>query len=338
MNHKIIKQIINYAQSEEVGDLSIIEEHRYLNIRYHLPNSEIKTLRLRHNEPGFFSDYFRQLLTVPRGELATNHRFPEQALYWLKRWRASILPHENHEKIILHLPKTVQQKFRLNELGLRSNDLKKIQQLTKTHSGLIVFSSPLGEGRSTTLRAFASALDPQNNNIYFIGQTENDLIPGINYLAPRSDNWEKIMRHDSDIIIADDPNILKELHLALLAASSGRLVVISLTAANCLEALSILVKNTTPSLLKSAQLKLITNQRLANLRHSTKNNPRTDSKQVGIFEILPWSTTLDQLLAKLINQVKNTDKLDQNLRKILAEADFSSLDADYKRKLNLKLI
>jgi len=338
MSYKIIKQIINYAQSEEVSYLSITEEQRYLNVSYHLANSKIKNLRLRHSEPEFFSDYFRRLLAISQGELVTNYCFPERTIHWLKRWRASILPHENHEKIILHLPKTTQQNFRLNELGLSSNDLKKFQRLIKIHSGLVVLSSPMSEGRSATLRALAAAFNHQNNNIYFIGQAETALISGINYLTPRPDNWEKIMHHDSDIIIADDLDILKDLKPALLAAGSGRLVIISLVATSCLEALNILISHATPNLLKSAQLKLISNQRLVNRRRQTKNNPLSNRQQIGIFEVLTWSSALNQPLAKLINRTKGGAQLEQGLKEILTETEFSPLAADYQRKLSLKLI
>lgn len=338
MSLKIIKQIINYAQSEEICNLSITEEYQHLSIKYHLPNSRIESFNVRHSERGFFSDYLRQLLSIPPGELATNICFPITSVKWLKHWRASILPHKNHEKVILHLPQTTKQKLHLSALGLSPADLKKFRQLNKIHSGLIIVSSPSGKGRSTTLQTIIDTLNPQDSNIYFIGQNINEPTPGINYLVPRNDNWDKLMHHDSDIIITDDFQTPNDLNQAVIAANSGRLVIISLVAASCLDALNILVDNVSPALLKSIRLKFISNQHLTTRHHTGQLSSRGNNGHVGIFETLTWSTALNQSLTNLFSQTKTNHELKKGLTDIISKAEFSSLDTNYNLKLNRKIL
>ena len=113
-------------------------------------------------------------------------------------------------------------------------------------------------------------LDLNSFNAYCLEKNPKNLIPGVNYLVPSENNWHKILSHDCNLIIIDDLKSESDWIKAINAADTGRLVIITTRAESSLEIILKILRLNLPLKLKVDTLKMIVNQRLADLSRTDK--------------------------------------------------------------------
>ena len=289
MSQKIISNLLRYADRCQARNLVIMSDAERINCHYHLPAGAVTTLSLpKKLEQDFLTD-LRRLLAVAPHELIQKKYCKLNTKHCRLTFYLTILPHEDGEKFIISIIGRNHQLWRLNQLGLERHDLHLIKTALHYRSGLIIVSSPPGNGKSSTLRALSAALNKPELNIYELTKEPEEEIPGINVLAPTNANWEKVLQHDSDVIIVADLDTDDSLAKAWRAANTGRLVIGALTAASAREVL-VKIKKTRlgqgklPE--KSGDLKMIINQRLVDLKRRKNKNTKDQRQKIGRFEIL----------------------------------------------------
>ncbi len=144
--------------------------------------------------------------------------------------RISIIPGYFGENVVIRiLP--VQLLFNLEDLGLFSQDLEKVEMLLRKPHGIIFLTGPTGSGKTTTLYAFLARLNKPSVKIITIedpveyaleGITQIQVNPkiGLNFATA----LRSILRHDPDIMMIGEVRDLETAELAIRTALTGHLV------------------------------------------------------------------------------------------------------------------
>lgn len=286
MSKKIITSFFAYATKAGAKNLVISPQTEGISLDYHLPDGKTQRLILpKKLEQEFFAN-LRQIMAIAPGELFTRkyQKTSDKNGDW--KYYLTVLPEGEQEKIIISLVNQPKKAWRLNQLGLEAKDLKELKKIINRRSGLIIISSPPNSGKSTTLYSLFPPLNQSTVNIYALDNDPTVNFPGLNRLAATKTNWEKILRHDSDIIFADDLEPDWALTKALTAANSGRLVIGTLTADSPLAVLEKIAALRLPNRFKSDNLKLIVNQRLVSLKRPASKNNSKERQLIGSFKLL----------------------------------------------------
>ncbi len=336
MSQKIITKIFNYAAGEGADNLVISLRDGRLILDCYFSGREKQSLVLpKRLEHELFSS-LRKILAVAPGEFIARKycRLPHKS--GCLNFYLTILPEANGEKIIINLINRPFTLWRLNRIGLQKTDLQGLKKSLDLKSGLVIISSPEGEGKSATLNSLLLELGDSNKSIYSLQRQAAYEIPGVVSLLPTNANWEKLLKLDSEIIFTDDLDNPELLEYAIRAADSGRLVFGTVTAADSFKTLHKIMAAKLPLKLKLDNLKIIVNQRLAAMKRKIGKSSRDRRKEIGLFEILPITPSLKRLLIEKSGQ--EPESYCAELEKTALKDGFRPLAHDKARKKKEGLI
>jgi type IV pilus assembly protein PilB len=281
MINKTFSSLFNFAKQEKAERIVISGSASGHSCRCHLPDGEEAIFNLPKKLENDLAENLRALLKIAPGELASGKYCQLRDKNNNFNFQLSILPDKFGEKIIISIIQEDKKFLSLSQLGWQKDNLEILKSASNSRSGLIVISSPERQGRSTSLQAILNNINHENKNIYFLGHSEFNT-QGINFLENTSENWNRVLGHDSDIIALEieegDQETLKR---ALTAASTGRLVIATIKSINALQALYKILKSDLPLKLILDNLKIITGQELIALKRQTA---KTKRKRIGVFE------------------------------------------------------
>lgn len=328
MSQKIIANIFNYAAREDARRLVIARRPDHLAVDYHFEGGDQQSFRVPKKLEEDFLANLRKILAIAPGELSGDKYCKIADKNSCLTFRVTILPDKNGEKIIINIIGRTVKPWRLSQLGLQAADLKTLRTVKRLRSGLILIAAPDGHGKSATLFSLLSLLNDPQLNIYFLSRYPEPEITGINRLKLTAANWEKVLRHDSDIIAADNLDG-PSLSQALRAAATGRLVLATISADNAFAALSAILKNQAPLKLKLDGLKMIIGQNLLGWRQPKSRSARNRSG-IGVFEILKITPNLKKFI--LNNETAPDKKFWEKLATLAAQEGFRPLEFDRRQK------
>lgn len=331
MRKKIINNIFNYAAKEEAEKVIIGGDSQSILFGYNLPGGEERQLRLPKNLEESLTEDLRKILAIAPGELVSKKYCKLANKNYRLAFYLTILPDGEEEKIIINIVNREKKLWRLNQLGLQLQQLKLIKKTLKTGSGLIIISSPDNQGKSSTLFSLLSEINTPETNICLLDNNPEIIIPGINVLAANKTNWSLLIKHDCDVIAIDGLDNEETIKNALRSAASGKLVIATMAAKSSLLVLDKILAVGLPLKLKLDGLKMIINQRLADLKkYKSKNN---DRKKIGLFEVLELSRELKDFVGKENKGEKDNNKFFQKLKETAGKNNFKTLDEDRRRKI-----
>lgn len=145
--------------------------------------------------------------------------------------RTSIIPSEYGETAVLRLLDPSALKVRLEDLGLRSDDLDIIKKTIAQPNGLILNTGPTGSGKTTTLYAFLKYVfkpeikiitveDPIEYHLAGVSQTQVDTDAGYTFAS----GLRSILRQDPNIILVGEIRDRETAEIAMNAALTGHVV------------------------------------------------------------------------------------------------------------------
>ncbi len=336
MSQKIITKIFNYAASEGADNLVIARRADQLVLDYYFSGQDKQSLILpKKLEKELFSS-LRKILAVAPGEFIAKKycKLPHKS--GCLNFYLTIMPEANGEKIIINLITKPFTLWRLNRLGLQKAELQEIKKSLNLKSGLVIISSPEGEGKSATLNSLLLELNDPSKSVYSLQGREAYEVPGVVALPPSETNWDKLLRLDSEIIFTDSLDESRSLEHAIRAAASGRLVFGTMTAADSFEALRKVLAAEPPLKLKLDNLKMIVSQRLVGMKRKPGKTSRDRRKEIGLFEVLRITPAIKTLLLKKLE--KKSDDRYQELEKIALKDGFRPLAHDRLKKKKEGLI
>ncbi len=232
MSQKIFTNLLKFATTKRADHLTINAHPGQVTLDCQITEGEVLTIAVPPKLERDFMAALKKLLKLTAGELV-NHRhgsINDAKQSW--NFYLTVRSEKEGEKIVMKLLNNPTRVWRLNQLGLAGKNLKALKKIS-ARPGLIAVTSLPGQGKSSTLNALLLENNDPSLNVYWLQSTNSNIalnVPGVNYLAPNSDYWHKILNHDSDLIFVDEANNISAITGALRAASSGRRVVIAFSA------------------------------------------------------------------------------------------------------------
>ena len=149
--------------------------------------------------------------------------------------RVSVLPTGWGETCCLRILNRGTIKIDLDQLGLSSNQLPKIKQLTELPHGVILMTGPTGSGKTTTLYALLARLNDIGTKIITVEDPVEYQMQGISQVQVYSkigltfaSVLRSILRHDPDVILIGEIRDSETADIAIRSSLTGHLVLSTL--------------------------------------------------------------------------------------------------------------
>jgi len=151
--------------------------------------------------------------------------------------RASVLPGNFGEYIVLRLLNQKMENLKLENLGLEGLSLEIVQEEAEKKQGMIINSGPTGSGKTTTLYSIINKLNTPDKKIITIEDPIEYQIKGINQTQVDkkghytfATGLRSIVRQDPDIVLVGEIRDEETTEIAIHAALTGHLVLTSIHA------------------------------------------------------------------------------------------------------------
>ncbi len=281
--------------------------------------------------------------------------------------RVATLPTRFGESLTLRLLTNHMDSLTLQSLGMNTDDLQRFSNAIDRPHGLILLTGPTGSGKSTTLYAGMKELiskkalhvvtveDPVEYEMDGIAQVTVDAADKVNFRkALRS-----ILRNDPDVIMIGEIRDSETADIAIKAALTGHLVFSTLHTNTASGAVTRLIDMGVEPFLIAATLRLAVAQRLVRkicqyCRKETKFSKseaaalgmpeacgslayhslgcihcagRGKVGRTGLFEMLPVSNAMNQLISSGADEVQLRQLAKQEGSQTLAEDAFRKVGA-----------
>ncbi len=317
MTTKSLNRLLSFATQEKAEKLVISGHKQELACRCFLPLGEEAHFRLPKSLEEDLSSSLRRLLKLAPDELTSGRYFKIRSRDCRLDFHLSILPGKSGEKIVIDIVRKENRDLSLGRLGLQKEERKNLQTALAAPSGLIIISSPERQGRTTSLAACLKEIDKDKHSVYLLAENPEIEIAGVTCPGASMEIWDKVMKHDSDVIAADDDET-ETLRRAVLAAATGRLALVTMEAETSWEALYKLLNLGLPSTLIAANLKLISQQRLVDLkrrpqakRSAARSRKETDPnylrQKIGVFETLVLAPIMRDFIKEQTGNFQQTE-------------------------------
>jgi len=143
--------------------------------------------------------------------------------------RASFLPTNFGESVVMRLLRSSAVGLEFNDLGIRGRSFDQLKREVERPNGMIITTGPTGSGKTTTLYAILKKLNNQETKIITIEDPIEYQLAGVNQ-SQTSKNYtfaqglRSIVRQDPDIVMVGEIRDLETAEIAIQAALTGHLV------------------------------------------------------------------------------------------------------------------
>jgi type IV pilus assembly protein PilB len=183
--------------------------------------------------------------------------------------RVSIIPIAEGEKAVLRLLSSHFKQFSLLDLGMKEDDLKKVNAAINKTFGMILSTGPTGAGKTTTIYSILKILNTREKNITTIEDPIEYRIKGVNQIQVNvksnltfANGLRSILRQDPNTIFVGEIRDNETAEIAVNAALTGHLVVSTLHTNDAATALPRLVDMKVEPFLVASTVNVIVAQRL----------------------------------------------------------------------------
>jgi type IV pilus assembly protein PilB len=278
---KIVDIIIKHAILQRASDIHIEPQEEELIVRYRID--------------GILKDMMKLPIEVSSGVVARikvlsnlkldEHRLPQDGRFKIQKkdykysLRVSILPVSGGEKIVMRLLSESEEVMTLEEIGLRDNALRIVEEALKKTSGMILVSGPTGSGKTTTLYSILNKLntpkvnistieDPIEYQVSRINQTQVKKKAGFTFAS----GLRALVRQDPDVLMVGEIRDGETAKLATNAALTGHLVLSTLHTTSAAGTASRLIDMEVEPFLVSSTINVIIAQRLLRVLYTSKKS------------------------------------------------------------------
>ncbi len=183
--------------------------------------------------------------------------------------RVSTLPIIEGEKVVVHLSNYAMNIKNIDKLGIKRENLKKLKDLLKEHSGILLITGTTGSGKSTTLYSILKELNNKSSNIISIEEPIKMKLDGINQVELNPDKGVTLKNVLHNILL-QDPNIISISELyddetarsAIRTALTGRLVISTMQTKSAFQTIDTLLNMDIENYLLGSYLNGIISQRI----------------------------------------------------------------------------
>jgi type IV pilus assembly protein PilB len=255
--------------------------------------------------------------------------------------RVSSLPTIHGENIVMRLLDMNALVFKLDQLGMRESDVRKIEQTIERPHGMILNTGPTGSGKTTTLYSVLAMLNRPEVNIITVEDPVEYRIPRIRQVELNTragmtfaGSLRSMLRQDPDIAMIGEIRDSETATIAIQAALTGHLVLSTVHTNTAIGTICRLIDMGVEPFLIASVLSCVIGQRLVrrvcescavpwspppNALDLWGLSPDSESRflkakgchrcrhtgyrgRVGVYEVLPISENLQSLIASNANE------------------------------------
>lgn len=230
---KLVDYIIANAIAKRASDIHVEPSERSLIIRYRIDGVLHEVL----SPPKRLQSAIICRIKILSNLDIAERRLPQDGRFSIKYGqreidlRISTIPLLFGEKIVLRLLEKSSFNFRLEELGLHTDQLKIFNHHIFLPYGMILLTGPTGSGKSTTLYSLLSRIRSPEQNIITIEDPVEYQIDGINQIQANfkigltfARGLRSMLRQDPDTIMVGEIRDQETAEMAIRAALTGHLV------------------------------------------------------------------------------------------------------------------
>nr|WP_269719548.1 type II secretion system ATPase GspE [Beggiatoa alba] len=202
--------------------------------------------------------------------------------------RVSTIPSGHGERVVLRLLDKQAGRLNLQDIGMPSTMLERLQtQLMKPH-GIILVTGPTGSGKTTSLYAMLNHLNDHSRNIMTVEDPIEYYLDGIGQTQVNSKvnmtfarGLRAILRQDPDVVMVGEIRDAETAQIAVQASLTGHLVLSTLHTNTAIGAVTRLRDMGIEPFLLSSSLLSVMSQRLVRLLcpHCKTLTPATELEQ-----------------------------------------------------------
>ncbi|MEG2985834.1 MAG: GspE/PulE family protein, partial [Peptostreptococcaceae bacterium] len=149
--------------------------------------------------------------------------------------RVSVLPTVNGEKVVIRILSKNASLMNKLSLGMRPDDLEKLDTILQNPYGIILVTGPTGSGKSTSLYAILNELNTIDKNIITVEDPVEFMVQGINQVNVNTkagltfaSGLRSILRQDPDIIMVGEIRDGETAEISIRASITGHVVLSTL--------------------------------------------------------------------------------------------------------------
>ena len=267
----IVNEMIIDAINKKASDIHFDPTEDCLNVRIRIDGELLEYAKV----PNFVKKNLLTRIKIISGMNITETRLPQDgAIKNLSDQidldlRVSSLPIVDGEKIVIRILNYTMSSGGLENLGLSSKNLEKINKLIKEPNGIILVAGATGSGKSTTVYSMLQILNTVSRNIITVEDPVEMKIAGINQVQVMSDigltfgnTLRSILRQDPDVIMIGEIRDDETARIAVRASITGHLVLSTIHTNNSLNTIERLLDMEVERYLLGSALTGIISQRL----------------------------------------------------------------------------
>ncbi len=315
---RIVDTLMRHAILQRASDIHIEPTEKEVIVRYRIDGILHDAMVL----PKIAESGIVARIKVLSNLKLDEHRLPQDGRFKIETEeykysiRVSILPVFNGEKIVMRLLPESAKAFTLEGIGVRGEELEKVQYNLKKPVGLILITGPTGSGKTTTLYAMMEILNMPEVNISTVEDPIEYRMPRINQTQVNakigltfSSGLRSLVRQDPDIIMVGEIRDSETANLAINAALTGHLVLSTLHTINAAGAIPRLIDMKAEAFLIASTVRVIIAQRLVRRLCSEKEKYNLkDAELKNLAKYCDLKKVLDGLKKEKIIKSRDTFK------------------------------
>jgi type IV pilus assembly protein PilB len=250
--------------------------------------------------------------------------------------RVSTLPVNGGEKAVVRILDSDAAPKGLEDLGMRSADLRQLRRLVARGEGVVLSAGPTGSGKSTTLFAAMSELDRETRNVVTLEDPVEYSLPGASQIQVDrraglgfAEALRAVLRQDPDVVMVGEIRDRETAEIAMAAAVTGHLVLSTIHTTDAPGAVTRLLDMGVPPFLVAGGLSGVVAQRLVR-----RACPRCRARgcdecgdghrgRTGVYQVLAITDALRDEISRGGSSAR--------LRRLARETGMVGLDADARR-------
>jgi type IV pilus assembly protein PilB len=269
---KIVSYLLEYAVKMRASDIHIEPQEARTRVRYRIDGILHEKLVL----PSRVHEALISRIKILSDMKIDEKRIPQDGRFSFTvgdeeiDLRVSSLPTVFGEKIVMRLLKKASKALTLQELGLRGNALKALENSVLRPHGIILICGPTGSGKTTTLYSLLTKISSVKVNIVTLEDPVEYQIAGVNQVQinPQAgltfaSGLRSLLRQDPNIIMVGEIRDSETAELAIQAALTGHLVFSTLHTNDAAGALPRLLDMGAEPFLLASSMTAIVAQRVA---------------------------------------------------------------------------
>lgn len=294
---KFLDRMITAGLERRSSDIHIEPFSEYFRVRYRIDGILIKGEELN-------IEYYPPIVSkikIMCGLDITERRVPQDGrfkiLYQGREidFRVGIIPAYHGEKIVIRILDRACAEKSMEELGFDRKYYEKLFDILKRKNGMILFTGPMGSGKTTSMYGVLKELNKESVNITTIENPVEYSIEGVNQIQCREDiglTFSKvlkgILRQDADIIMVGEIRDRETAETALRASLTGHMVISTIHTGTSSSTIKRLIDLGVEPYIISAGIKGIQNQRLVrNLCPHCKTFDENSSYKLKLLRLNP---------------------------------------------------